>query len=183
MTDTVKLIDSIRKVYDEKKLTIGKVEALLKEKGKEGAVAHTTIGRFFSKSKRKEYNYRYEDTIRPLAEILLDVDTIEKDDDTETEAMKNFVKVKGKLIDNLERENHELESEISIYERLEAERKQSRRSIEFLKTQIERKDQRIDRLMDSCLQKDEQIMELNQQINDLIAQMKNCPLREPISEE
>ena len=77
MTDTIQLIDSIRKVYDEKKLTIGKIEALLKEKGKEGAVAHTTIGRFFSKKKRSDYNYRYEDTIRPLAELLLDVDTIE----------------------------------------------------------------------------------------------------------
>ena len=177
MTDTVKLIDSIRKVYDEKGLTISKIEKLLEEKGKEGAVAHTTIGRFFSKEKRGIYNYRYEDTIRPLAEILLDIDTIEENDNLETEAMKNFVKVKGKVIDNLERENHELETEINLYERLEQEREQSRRSIEFLKTQIERKDQRIDRLMASCEQKDTQILELTAKINDLIEQMKACPLR------
>ena len=170
MTDTIQLIDSIRKVYDEKKLTIGKIEALLKEKGKEGAVAHTTIGRFFSKKKRSDYNYRYEDTIRPLAELLLDVDTIEQDDNTETEAMKNFVRVKGKVID-------ELESEITVYEKLEKEREQFTRSIDFLKTQIERKDQRIDRLMASCEQKDTQILELTNKINDLIEQMKACPLR------
>lgn len=170
MTDTIKLIDSIRKVYDEKKLTIGKVEKLLKEKGKEGAVAHTTIGRFFSKNKRSEYNYRYEDTIRPLAETLLDVDTIEQNDDTETQAMKNFVIVKGKMID-------ELESEINVYEKLEKERKQSRRSIDFLLSQIERKDERINYFMKMCEQKDSQIIELTAKINDLIDQMKACPLR------
>lgn len=169
MTDTIKLIDSIRKVYDEKKLTIGKVEKLLKDKGKEGAVAHTTIGRFFSKGKRNDYNYHYEDTIRPLAELLLDVDTIEQNDDIETQAMKNFVRVKGKMID-------ELESEINAYERLEKERAQSRRSIEFLKMQIERKDERIDRLMESNEMKDNKILELTQQINELITQMKACPL-------
>lgn len=170
MTDTVKLIDSIRKVYDEKSLTISKIEKLLAEKGKEGAIAHTTIGRFFSKEKRDIYNYRYDDTIRPLAEILLDVDTNEIDDDTETQAMKTFVRVKGKMID-------ELESEINVYERIEKEREQFARSIEFLKTQIERKDQRIDRLMASCEQKDTQILELTNKINDLIEQMKACPLR------
>ncbi len=169
MTDTIKLIDSIRKVYDEKKLTIGKVEKLFKDKGKEGAVAHTTIGRFFSKGKRNDYNYHYEDTIRPLAELLLDVDTIEQNDDIETQAMKNFVKVKGKMID-------ELESEINVYERLEKERAQSRRSIEFLKTQIERKDERIDRLMESNEMKDNKILELTQQINEMITQMKACSL-------
>ena len=169
MTDTVKLIDSIRKVYDEKHLSIGKIEKMFKENGREGAVAHTTIGKFFSKGKRNTYNYRYNDTIRPLAELLLDVDKIEQDDNTETEAMKNFVRVKGKVID-------ELESEINVYEKIEKERKQFERSINFLKTQIERKDQRIDRLMASCEQKDTQILELTNKINDLIEQMKACPL-------
>ena len=170
MTDTVKLIDSIRKVYDEKKLTIGKVEKMFKENGKEGAVAHTTIGRFFSKKNRNDYNFRYEDTIRPLAELLLDVDTIEQDDDTEIQAMKSFVQVKRNMID-------ELESELNVYERLEKEREQFARSIDFLKTQIERKDKRIDYFMAMCEQKDSQIIELNAKINDLIDQMKACPLR------
>ena len=84
--------------------------------------------------------------------------------------MKNFVRVKGKVID-------ELESEITVYEKLEKEREQFTRSIDFLKTQIERKDQRIDRLMASCEQKDTQILELTSKINDLIEQMKACPLR------
>ena len=175
MTDTIKLIDSIRKVYDDKGFSIKKMENLLREKGKENAVSPTTIGRFFSKSKRSDYNYRYEDTIRPLAEALLDVDTIEQSDDMETQAMKTFVKVKGKMIDSLEKENHELESELTVYERLEVEREQYRKSIEFLKTQIERKDQRIDRLLDSVGKKDEQIIQLNQMVNDLIAQIKKCP--------
>lgn len=175
MTDTIKLINSIRKVYVEKELSINKLDALLKEKDKD--VSKSTIARFFSEKSKDDYNYRYNDTIRPLAEVLLDVDTIETTDDTETQAMKSFVKYKANVIDNLEKENHELESEISVYERLEQERKQYQRSVDFLKTQIERKDQRIDRLMASCEQKDAQILELSAKINDLIEQMKACPLR------
>ena len=170
MTDTIQLIDSIRKVYDEKKLTIGKIEKMFIDIGKPGAVGHTTIGRFFSLKKRHLYNYHYEDTIRPLAELLLDVYIAEDSDDTETQAMKNFVRVKGKVID-------ELESELNVYEKLEKEREQFARSIDFLKTQIERKDERINYFMKMCEQKDAQIIELTAKINDLIEQMKACPLR------
>ena len=182
MTDTIKLIDSIRKVYDEKGLTIGKVEQLFIEKGKEGAVAHTTIGRFFSKDKRDEYNFRYEDTIRPLAELLLDVDTIENTDDTETQAMKSFVQVKRNRIEELElaltKEKKKRHDIIDKYEHdILKLREQHELDTKLLREQLAYKDKRMDQFIDAMFTKDKKIDDLitqNQELSNKLINCSNC---------
>ena len=179
MTDTVKLIDSIRKVYDEKGLTIGKVEQLFIEKGKEGAVAHTTIGRFFSKEKRNEYNFHYEDTIRPLAELLLDIDTIENTDDTETQAMKSFVKVKRNKIEELElalaKEKKKRHDIIDKYEHdILKLREQHELDTKLLREQVAYKDKRLDQFIGAMFTKDKKIDDLSEQIRQMTQKLIDC---------
>lgn len=179
MTDTINLIDSIRKVYDEKDFSIQKIEKLLKEKGMEGAISHTTIGRFFSKEKRDIYNYRYDDTIRPLAEVLLDVDTIEKTDDTETQAMKSFVQVKRNKIEELEaalvKEKKKRQDTIEKYEQeIIKIRNQHDLDTKMLREQISFKDKRLDQFIDAMFTKDKKIEEQYEQIKELTQKLINC---------
>lgn len=179
MTDTIKLIDAIRKVYDEKKFSIQKVENLLKEKGKPNAVSHTTIGRFFSKDKRDDYNYRYDDTIRPLAEILLDVDTIEQDDDTETQAMKSFVQFKRNRIEDLEaslnKEKKKRQDTIEKYEQeIQKIREHHELDTKMLREQISYKDKRMDQFIDAMFAKDKKIDDLTEQIRELTQKLLSC---------
>lgn len=186
MTDTKKLIDSIRKVYDEKGLTIGKVEKMFIDAGKGGAVGHTTIGRFFSKEKRSDYNYHYEDTVRQLAELLLDVNTIEDSDDAETQAMKSFVQFKKNRIDELEaalaKEKKKRQDTIEKYEQeIVKIREQHDKDTEMLRKQIAFKDKRMDQFIESMFNKDEKldkkdkrIDELTEQIKELTQKLINC---------
>lgn len=177
MTNTKKLIDSIRKVYDEKGLTIGKIEKMFVDIGKPGAVGHTTIGRFFSMDKRHRYNYHYEDTIRPLAELLLDVNTIEETDDAETQAMKSFVQVKKNRIDELEaalaKEKKKRQDTIGKYEQeIVKIREQHDKDTEMLRKQIAFKDKRMDQFIESMFNKDEKLDKKDKKIDELTEQIK-----------
>ncbi|MBO4912725.1 MAG: hypothetical protein J5504_08365 [Butyrivibrio sp.] len=192
MTDTIALIDSIRKVYDEKGYSINKMESLLAENGKEGSVSHSTIARFFSKDKRSEYNYKYNDTIRPLAEVLLDVDRIEKTDDVETQAMKTFVHLKGSKIDKLESAlEEEKQKRHDIVEKLKAEhkseilrlREQHDLETKMLREQIAFKDKRLDQFIDAMFTKDKKIDEQGEQIKELTQKLINCENCKKVSQK
>ena len=179
MTDTIKLIDSIRKVYDEKGLTIQKIEKMFAEIGKEGAIAHTTIGRFFSKDKRSDYNYRYNDTIRPLAELLLDINNFEEYDDAETQAMKSFVQVKRNKIEELEaalaKEKKKRQDTVEKYEKeILKIREQHDLDTKLLREQVAFKDKRLDQFIDAMFTKDKKIDEQYEQIKELTQKLINC---------
>lgn len=106
-------------------------------------VSLSTVTRIFDKeSETKTFRY---DSIKPIAKMLLGLDSLDEGDDGE-KALKAIIQYKETAIAQLkeqlglEREKHE--------KRLEKERAQSRTSIEFLKHQIELKDARIDTLLE-----------------------------------
>lgn len=107
----------------------------------------------------------YEDTIRPIAKALLDIENLEETDDLDTKALKALLKYKIARIEELEQQVEHLEAaldkeKLKYHEKLDKEREQSRRSIEFLKEQVSLKDKRMDLLLDAVFEKDLQHKEM-----------------------
>jgi len=106
-------------------------------------VSLSTVTRIFDKdSETKTFRY---DSIKPIAKMLLGLDSLDEGEDGE-KALKAIIQYKETAITQL-KEQLELERE-KHEKRLEKERAQSRTSIEFLKHQIELKDARIDTLLE-----------------------------------
>ena len=183
MTNSKDVIKRLKEVKAEKNLSLDAIVSLLEQNGH--FVSKSTLSRVFS-DKSDDCSFRYEETILPLAHVLLDVGHNEQDDDIDTLAFKSILRYKKDLIDDyriqnekLKSEIEELKSEIEIIkdkekvkyaEKLEKETKHFNDSVEFMRNQILLKDQRIDKLMDS----NERLSKTN---DKLINQLMDCPLR------
>ena len=166
MTNTRDIIIELKAVRDEKDLSYTGIRRKLEEKGLY-PISKSTIARVFSDGS-EDLHFDYERTIRPIANALLDMETIEETDDIDTKGMKSIIKYKGDRIKELTEQVKELKTaldkeKIKYHEKLDREREQHQKSIDFLKHQIELKDKRID-----CL------MEKENKIFDMIL---NCPAR------
>ena len=165
MTNTKDLIIKLKAVRDERGLSYNDILSLVEKNG--DCVSRSSIQRVFADGS-EDTSFRYEDTIRPIANALLDIETIEDTDDMDIQAMKVLLQYKIQRIEDLEQQ---LDKEkIKYHEKLEKEREQSRRSIEFLKEQISYKDKRMDLLLQSVEKKDKRL-------DELIEHIMNCPFR------
>jgi len=166
MTNTKDVILKLKEVRDEKQLSYGDILELMEKNG--DYLSKSTISRVFQEGS-EDQSFRYEETIRPIAKALLDIETIEEDDTTDIKAMKSLLKLKIARIEELE---SLLDKEkIKHHEKLEKEREQSRKSIEFLKEQVALKDKRMDMLLDAIVIKDTQQREL-------LDTILSCPCRQ-----
>ena len=156
MTNTKDLIMKLKDVRDEKGLSYNDIMALMEKNG--DYLAKSTLSRVFADGS-EEMSFRYEETIRPIANALLDIENFEDDDNLDTKAMKSLLKYKIQRIEELEKQVRELEAsldkqKIKANERLDNERAQWSRSIEFLKEQVAYKDKRMDLLLEAVQEKD-----------------------------
>lgn len=120
-------------------------------------VSLSTVTRVFLDGS-EEQNFRYE-SIRPIAEMLLGLDNLDEGADDE-KALKAIIQFKDAAIQQLK---IQLEEEKARHlDKLEKERSQSRTSIDFLKHQIELKDDRITLLLNAIEDRSAQYQELNQ---------------------
>lgn len=159
MTNTKDLILKLKEVKERDKLSLTDIESRTEENGEH--VSKTTLSRVFSDGS-EDIQFKFESTLKPIANALLDIDTIEEDDDLDTQGLKIMLKIKADKIKELEAAlDHE---KVKYHEKLDKEREQSRRSIDFLKEQIQYKDKRIDYLMNAVLEKDKQLKELYEKI-------------------
>lgn len=166
MTNTKDIIIKLKEVREEKKLSFTDILSMMESNG--DYLAKSTLSRVFSDGS-EEMSFKYEETIRPIANALLDIDHIEDNDILDVQALKTLLQYKNDFIRDLSRQ---LDREkIKSHEELDKERERSRRSIDFLKNQIELKDKRMDQLLDEMFIKDKQQRELLQKI-------LNCPCRE-----
>lgn len=159
------IIIKLKKVRDEKKLSYGDILDLMEKNGE--FVSKSTLSRIFSEGS-EEIDFSYEGTIRPIANALLDIETIDDDDDLDIQAMKSLLIYKMKYIEELESELNEEKAardrdKVKYHEKMDKQRAQLQNSIDFLKNQILLKDKRIDQLMASAAQFTDHIM--------------NCPYR------
>ena len=170
MIDTREIILALKKVYEEKNLSIDKALALVDEKEGRGAVSRSTIQRIFAKGSEDDpASFRYETTLKPICNALLDIDSIESEDDSDTRAYKSLLKLKRDIIDELTKVNDQVK--VDYAEKLQEETEKFQKSLEFIKHQVELKDQRIDALMSLTTE----LMTTN---NRLVTQLMDCPLRE-----
>ena len=172
MTNTKDIIIKLKEVREEKGLSYGDIMNLMESNG--DFLSKSTISRIFADGS-EECSFRYEETIRPIAKALLDIETIEDDDNMDIRAMKSLLKYKIERIEELERKIEHLESaldkeKIKYHEKLDREREQHQKSIEFLKNQIDLKDKRMDQLLEAVFTKDTQHKELLEMI-------LSCPAR------
>lgn len=159
MTNTRDLILKLKEVKEKDNLSLGEIEARTEQNGEH--VSKSTLSRVFADGS-EDVTFRFEGTLKPIANALLDIDTIEDDDDLDTQALKIMLQYKADKIAELEAAlNRE---KVKHHEKIEKEREQSRRSIEFLKEQITLKDKRMDQLLEAVFEKDKQQKELLEKI-------------------
>ena len=170
MTNTKDIILALKKVKEEKGLSLDKILEMMQEQDYTSSVSKTTLSRVFREDSENQ-TFNYEGTIRPIANVLLDLE-IETDDDLDTRAYKSILKLKKELIDELEEKLKSVKSaeKAKYNERLIAETEKFQRSMEFVKKQIELKDQRIDQLLAS----NDRLSIMN---NKMLEQFLNCPLK------
>ena len=155
MTNCRDLILKLKEVKEEKSLSLGEIESRTEKNGEHVSIA--TLSRVFATGSENN-SFRYDGTLKPIANAILDIDTIEDDDDLDTQALKIMLKYKATKIKELEAElDH---AKVKYHEKLEKERAQSRNSIDFLKEQVALKDKRMDLLLEAVYEKDKQHKEL-----------------------
>lgn len=152
MIDTREIILKLKKVRDEKNLSLNDIVDLTGN-----MVSRTTIQRVFADGSENS-SFRYDDTIRPLVKALLDMDTIEETDDMDTKALKSLLKLKIQRIEELEKQI--AEEKIKNHEKIEKERAQYERHIKLLEEQIAKKDARMDEMKAQFIHKDDEYMKL-----------------------
>ena len=122
----------------------------------------TTLARVFKPGSENEI-FRYEATLRPIANALLDIEEIEADDTLDTQAIKAILKLKKDIID-------ELEEKLKGYEDLKVREAHYQQTLELLNKQITYKDERIDKLLSTNER-------LSLTIERLTEQLLTCPCR------
>jgi len=165
MESTKELITLLKQIRQEKNLSFDKILAMMEENG--DFLSKSTLSRVFQEGSEDNGSFRYE-TLKPIADVLLDVEHIESDDSTDTKAYKSMLKIKKEIIGELKAANEQVK--IDYADKLQEETEKFQRFLDFMKHQIELKDQRIDALLATTTE----LMTTN---NKLVTQLMECPLR------
>lgn len=176
MTNSRDIIVKLKEVREERGLSFTDIIKLMEKNG--DYLAKSTLSRVFAEGS-EELSFKYEETIRPIANALLDIENIEDDDDMDVRAMKSLLKYKIQRIEELETQVRDLKTsldkeKIRYHEKLDKERDMYNRRVDFLKEQISLKDKRMDQLLEAVFKKDLQHAEL---LDKLLA-CQACPMRE-----
>lgn len=150
MTNTVEIIRKLKEVRIEKQLSLQNIVDLMEANGE--YLSKSTLSRIFADGS-EEKHFKYDETIRPIAKVLLDIETIDADDTSDVQAVKAILKYKIERIKELETQNLELKEQLAYeklhyHEKLEKERAKYQSIIDFRSNQIDKKDERIDSLLD-----------------------------------
>lgn len=165
MNNSKEIILKLKEVRLEKGLSLNDIVELVEKNG--DYISRSSVQRVFADGS-EDAAFKYDETIRPIANALLDIDRIETEDDLDTQALKTLLQYKNQRIKELEAQLDK--DKIKYHDKLDKEREQSRKSIEFLKEQIAYKDKRMDLLLDSIKQKEERF-------NELLTHVLYCPYR------
>ena len=165
MPNTKEIILKLQEVREEKGLSYGDILDLMEKQG--DYISKSTLSRLFAEGS-EDCSFKYEETIRPIAKALLDIETIEETDDMDVQAMKSLLKYKMQLIEDLEKKVEALTGDLAkeklkYHEKLDKERDNFQKSLNFCRAQIDLKDKRIDQLLETNIK--------------LLNQLLVCPCR------
>ena len=141
-------IHRLKQIKAEQGLSIPKIMDLMEERGQ--FVSEATIKRVFADGS-EDQNFRYQDSIAPIADVLLDMygDASGLDD---VSSLRQIIREKNKLIEflmmKLDEKEHDFERQRALYEERKA---LYEKSIDRFETQIARKDELIERLLNKYL--------------------------------
>lgn len=150
-------IHRLKEIKNEQGLSISQIMKMMEERGQ--FVSEPTLKKIFADGS-EEKNFRYQDTIMPVADVLLDLYG-DKSGIDDCEALRHIIREKNKLIEMLmlkleEQAKAHAEKEVVYADRKEAFEKQ----IQHLEAQIARyekaidkKDDLIERLLNATIQK------------------------------
>ena len=147
-----KTIHRLKQIKAEQGLTIPKIMDLMEERGQ--FVSEATIKRVFADGS-EEQNFRYQDSIAPIADVLLDMygDTYNLDD---ANSLRNIIREKNRMIEFLMMKLDEKEQDFERQRVLYEERKANyEKTISRFETQVARKDDLIERLLNKYLPEQE----------------------------
>lgn len=161
-----KIILRIKEKRDEQSLSYDDINELIQKNG-DYPLSKSTLSRIFAEGS-EEQRFSYEDTIRPLAKALLDIENIEEDDTDDVKTLKALLKLKMQRINELEAELAKAENK--YHEKIDKEREQFHRSLDFLKEQVAYKDKRMDLLLSAVKEKDTMH-------NKLLEHILSCPYK------
>lgn len=176
LTNPKEIIIELKKVIVERELKPQEIVDMMEQA--RTPVSLTTIRRIL-RDGSEETDFSFKNIIMPLANLLLDLNRHNEDDTVEVTAMKELLLTKREMIEKLEARIAQLKEEktaleikndkdnIKYHEKLEKERQIHAEEIKKWMHQIELKDGRIDKLLDSNLEKDKLI-------NSLMEKCDNC---------
>lgn len=163
MTYEAKLANIITRLKEVKK---NQPEFTIQRISEHTGISPSTVTRIFADGSENQ-SFRY-DSIRPIAQMLLGIDDLDEGGEDE-KALKAIIQFKDTKIKELEQK---LADEKEKHEKkLEKERAQFRASLDFLKHQIELKDDRIIKLMSGLLDRGERYIELHDQYQEVMSQL------------
>ena len=156
MNKTRDLIIKLKAVKEEKGLSLNKIVDLIEANG--DFISRSSIQRVFADGS-EDCSFRYEETIRPIAKALLDIENIEDNDSLDTATLKALLKYKIQRIEDLESQLEHLQAaldneKLKRHEKIDEIRAEYEKKIDFLKEQITLKDKRMDLLLDALLRKE-----------------------------
>ena len=148
-------IRRLKEIKAQQGLSISQIMNMMEERGQ--FVSEATMKKVFADGS-EEKSFRYQDTIMPIADVLLDLygDTSGLDD---AESLRNIIREKNKLIEMLMMKLEEVQSAHKEKEAVYADRKEAfERQISHLEAQVsryelalDRKDALIERLLNATI--------------------------------
>ena len=147
----------LKRVKAEQGMSMSKIMELKKKKGK--FVSEATVKRVFSEGS-EDFNFRYQDSIAPLADVLLDWygDSSGLDD---VSALKQIIHDKNQTIEFM---MIKFEEQKSAYEKNVAHLKEQIQSLnerlDFRERVVDRKDAVIEKLLNAYLLKEMENVEV-----------------------
>lgn len=173
MTNTKNLIIQLKQVREEKNLSYADINDLIEKSGGY-PLAKSTLSRLFAEGSEDE-SFKYEETLRPVAIALFDVNDNEEEDSKDVRVLKSMIQLNTQTINNnkqlIERIEAAHASEmLNIHEKIEQERERWEDHISFLKQQIVLKDELIKSYSEAVKLKDSQYQ-------TLLDTIMSCPCR------
>lgn len=131
----------LKQIKHDRELSVQDVYLMVKGAG--FSTSESSVRRVFAPGS-EEQNFRFQDTIQPISQVMIGVkEEGEPLNVAEADALKQIALLKDAMINDLQKENDELKKKA---ERLEHDLALVTDRVEFLKGQIARKDDYIDRL-------------------------------------
>lgn len=110
------IIIQLKQIKFERELTVQEIYGMVKAAG--FGTSDTSVRRVFAPGS-EEQNFRWQDTIQPIAQVLIGVhEEAEPLNAAEADALKQIALLKDSMIEDLQRENDQLKARIDQLEKV-----------------------------------------------------------------